>query len=63
MMKDAHAELIGLSPQPSDDENDPLNWTKRKKMSILLVISAVAFLADYGSSTGAVTSVAQSNLL
>ena len=63
MTKDAHGELIGLSPQPSDDANDPLNWTKRKKMSMLLVISAVAFLADYGSSTGAVTSVAQSNLL
>ena len=52
-----------LDPQPSNDENDPLNWSQSKKMMILLIVSASAFLADYGSATGAVTSVVQSNLL
>ena len=52
-----------LDPQPSNDENDPLNWSQAKKMTILLVVSATAFLPDYGSATGAVTSVVQSNLL
>ena len=52
-----------LDPQPTDDTNDPLNWSQSKKMTILLVVSATAFLADFGSSVGAVTSVVQSNLL
>ena len=52
-----------LAPQPSDDPNDPLNWGQSKKDLVLLVISATAFLADFGSSMGAVTSVVQSNLL
>lgn len=54
---------IVLDPQPSDDENDPLNWSQTRKMTILLVVSATAFLADFGSTMGAVTSVVQSNLL
>ncbi len=52
-----------LSPQPSSDVNDPLNWSQSKKMIILLVVSATAFLPDFGSSMGAVTSVVQSNLV
>ena len=52
-----------LSPQPSDDENDPLNWSQSKKKLILLIVSAIAFLPDFGASLGAVTSVVQSNLL
>ena len=49
--------------QPSKDANDPLNWADHKKMVILLTASATSFLADFGSSTGAVTSVVQSNAL
>ena len=49
--------------QPSEDAHDPLNWTARKKMAILMTVSATAFIADFGSSTGAVTSVVQSNAL
>jgi hypothetical protein len=33
-----------LIPQPSDDPNDPLNWSYAKKMSILLVVGAISFL-------------------
>ena len=62
-LKTTHDGLIVLSPQPSSDVNDPLNWSQSKKMSILLVVSATAFLADFGSSMGAVTSIVQSNLL
>ena len=49
--------------QPSEDASDPLNWANHNKIAILLTVSATAFLADYGSSTGAVTSVVQSNAL
>lgn len=54
---DGHTVLI---PQPSDDPNDPLNWSQTKKNIILFVISATAFLPDYGSATGAVTLLPQS---
>ncbi|KAI9705223.1 MAG: hypothetical protein M1820_005370 [Bogoriella megaspora] len=56
---DGHTVLI---PQPSDDANDPLNWSWRKKHIILFVISATAFLPDYGSATGAVTLLPQSKI-
>lgn len=49
---DGHTRLI---PQPSDDPNDPLNWSWIKKHTILFVVAAAAFLPDYGSATGAVT--------
>lgn len=49
-----------LIPQPSQDSNDPLNWTPVKKHIILFVVSATAFLPDYGSATGAVTLLPQS---
>lgn len=49
---DGHTRLI---PQPSDDPNDPLNWTWRKKHIMLFVIAVASFLPDYGSATGAVT--------
>lgn len=60
IINDGHTVLI---PQPSTDPNDPLNWSQSKKNTILLIVSATAFLADFGSSMGAVTSVVQSNLL
>lgn len=52
LARDEHTVLI---PQPSDDTNDPLNWTWIKKHLILFVVSIVSFLPDYGSATGAVT--------
>ena len=54
---DGHTVLI---PQPTDDPNDPMNWSSIKKHIILFVISAIAFLPDYGSSLGAVTLIPQS---
>lgn len=62
------SEAIGntrnmLVQQPQDSPDDPLNWPRSRKMTILLVVSATAFLADFGSSMGAVTSVVQSNNL
>lgn len=48
-----------LIPQPSEDPNDPLNWSQGRKNLILFVISATALLADYGSATGAVTLIPQ----
>ncbi|TKA70092.1 hypothetical protein B0A55_08026 [Friedmanniomyces simplex] len=49
-----------LIPQPSSDSRDPLRWSWSKKHLILFVISATAFLPDYGSATGAVTLLPQS---
>lgn len=48
-----------LIPQPSDDPNDPLNWSTAKKHVVLFIISACAFLPDYSSATGAVTLIPQ----
>jgi hypothetical protein len=49
-----------LIPQPSQDVNDPLNWTLFRKHAVLLVVAATAFLPDYGSAVGAVTLIPQS---
>ena len=57
LARDGHTILI---PQPSDDPNDPLNWSRTKKHIILFIVSAAAFLPDYGSATGAVTLLPQS---
>jgi hypothetical protein len=56
LAKDGHTILI---PQPSDDPEDPLNWSSFKKHLILLIISWAALLPDYGSATGAVTLIPQ----
>jgi hypothetical protein len=49
LAKDGHTVLI---PQPSADPNDPLNWSWTRKHLMLAVISATAFLGDYGSGAG-----------
>ena len=49
-----------LIPQPSSDPNDPLNWNSLKKHVILIVITVLAFLPDFGSSMGIVTLLPQS---
>lgn len=51
-----------LLPQPSDDPNDPLNWSWFRKHLILIIISMTAFLPDYGSATGAVTLLPQAEI-
>ncbi|KAI1861671.1 uncharacterized protein JN550_010741 [Neoarthrinium moseri] len=56
LAKDGHTRLI---PQPSDDPNDPLNWSSRKKHLILYIVALTALLPDYGSATGAVTLIPQ----
>ncbi|KAF5967368.1 major facilitator superfamily domain-containing protein [Fusarium coicis] len=35
-----------LTPTPSADPNDPLNWTPRKKYTVLFLVSAYSFLAN-----------------
>lgn len=49
---DGHTVLI---PQPSDNPRDPLHWSKYRKHLFLFIISASAFLPDYGRAVGAVT--------
>lgn len=41
-----------LVPTPTNDSLDPLNWSAAKKHAMLGVISIVAFLPDFGSSSG-----------
>ena len=49
-----------LIPQPSDDTEDPLNWPQRKKLIILIVISTISFLPEYGSAMGIPALIPQS---
>ena len=51
-----------LIPQPSDDPNDPLNWSWGKKHLFLFIIAATSLLPDYGSATGAVTLIPQAEI-
>ncbi len=48
-----------LIPQPSDDPNDPLNWSRYKKGTILAVLSISAAMPDIASSVGVVTVLPQ----
>lgn len=57
------AEHIVLIPQPSDDPQDPLNWTSTKKHALLAIVVACSFLPDYGSVTGAATLAPQAKLV
>ncbi|KAH7379889.1 serine/threonine kinase 16 [Cadophora sp. MPI-SDFR-AT-0126] len=41
---------VVLTPQPSDDPNDPLNWSTARKMSIMLITGLGTIL--YGSTFG-----------
>ncbi|RMZ10337.1 hypothetical protein D0860_03863 [Hortaea werneckii] len=54
--KDGHTILV---PQPSENPNDPLNWPWWKKHAILLTISFVSFLPDFGTAMGSVTQIPQ----
>lgn len=41
-----------LIPQPSDDPDDPLNWSWGKKHRVLAAVSLGALLADWGTAWG-----------
>ena len=57
--KHYHDGNTELNPQPTNDPNDPLNWSVLKKHLFLFIIAITAFLPDYGSSTGAITNLVQ----
>ncbi|KIX09192.1 uncharacterized protein Z518_00271 [Rhinocladiella mackenziei CBS 650.93] len=46
-----HGRIV-LIPQPSDDPNDPLNWSWGKKHRVLAAVSIGALLADWGTAWG-----------
>ena len=56
LASDGHTRLI---PQPSDDPQDPLNWSWGKKHLLLFIVSLTALLPDALSATGAVTLIPQ----
>lgn len=41
-----------LIPQPSDHPDDPLNWSWRKKHSVLFALAVPALLTDWGMTWG-----------
>ena len=41
-----------LVPQPTDDPDDPLNWSDFKKHIILVTVGLLAFDADFSGSAG-----------
>jgi MFS family permease len=48
-----------LIPQPTDDPEDPLNWSRVKKAATLLVIGWTAAMSDYSAATGGSALLAQ----
>ena len=58
-LKTSQDGKIVLIPQPSSDPNDPLNWSSLKKHTILICITVIAFLPDFGSAMGSVTQIPQ----
>ncbi|GME38295.1 mfs transporter [Neofusicoccum parvum] len=65
VLVDAHSSANGIKttsdgkivliPQPSDDSDDPLNWSRLKKHVVFAALIMPSFLADFGISYGAVT--------
>lgn len=48
-----------LIPQPLDTPDDPLNWSPRKKWTIVAIMAYIAFLADYTGGTAIITVIPQ----
>jgi hypothetical protein len=46
-LKTTAKDDIVLIPQPSDDVNDPLNWSKRKKSGAFVPVLVFAFLGNW----------------
>ena len=49
-----------LIPQPLNTDDDPLNWSPRKKWLIVAIIAYIAALADYTGGTAIITVIPQS---
>ncbi|KAJ8468672.1 hypothetical protein ONZ45_g17161 [Pleurotus djamor] len=43
---------VVLWPQPTDDPNDPQNWTNRRKALQLFIITLAAIVPDFDSGIG-----------
>ena len=54
--KDGETILI---PQPSEHPDDPLNWSWRKKHSVLFALASASLLADWGMTWGSTLFEAQ----
>lgn len=53
------ADGLILIPQPSDTDDDPLNWSRRRKWVIVAIIAYIAGLADYTGGTAIITVIPQ----
>ncbi|OQV06562.1 hypothetical protein CLAIMM_11112 [Cladophialophora immunda] len=49
LAKDGRTILI---PQPTDDPDDPLNWSSFKKHAVLLLVAFGSFAGDFGAGAG-----------
>lgn len=49
-----------LIPQPSNDVEESLNWPQRKKITVLIVISTISWLPEFGSALGIPAIIPQS---
>jgi hypothetical protein len=38
---------LPLIPQPTDDPNDPLNWSYNKKMGVWVMMATLAFFSGF----------------
>ncbi|KAF5972025.1 monophenol monooxygenase [Fusarium bulbicola] len=56
LANDGHTVLL---PQPTDDPNEPLNWSSRKKHLILLVVAWAALTSDFTSAAGSAPVILQ----
>ncbi|KAK5049899.1 hypothetical protein LTR84_004018 [Exophiala bonariae] len=50
LAEDGHTILI---PQPSDDPNDPLNWSTLRKSLLFCTMASASFLTDFQAAAGA----------
>ncbi|KAF4975664.1 hypothetical protein FZEAL_7554 [Fusarium zealandicum] len=56
LAKDGHTVLL---PQPTDDPNDPVNWSSTKKHLILFTVAWAALTADFASASGSAPIILQ----
>ncbi|KAF4547707.1 Hypothetical protein D9617_37g012330 [Elsinoe fawcettii] len=56
LAKDGHTVLL---PQPTDDKNDPLNWSWTKKHLILFTVAWGSLCSDFTSASGSATVIVQ----
>ncbi|KIW98132.1 uncharacterized protein Z519_01716 [Cladophialophora bantiana CBS 173.52] len=57
LAKDEHSVVV---PQPSDDAQDPLNWSASKKHRILITLAVAVFMADFQATSGVPCLIPQS---